>query len=101
LPVAGIDGTLEHRFRAGAVTGNLQAKTGTISHAYTLTGFVTDAAGKQLVFSLMLNRYPRWEVAREYPSAPSPGHALDAIAKILANAGVAQSGVAGDALQPR
>lgn len=87
LPVAGIDGTLQHRFRNGAATGNLQAKTGTISHAYTLTGFVTDAAGEQLVFSLMLNRYPRWEVASEYPTASSPRHALDAIAKMLATHG--------------
>ena len=87
LPVAGVDGTLEFRFRDGAATDNLQAKTGTLSHAYTLTGFVTDAAGEHLVFSLLLNRYPRWEVAREYPDAPSPHKALDAIAKILANHG--------------
>ncbi|MGH8145993.1 MAG: D-alanyl-D-alanine carboxypeptidase/D-alanyl-D-alanine endopeptidase [Rhodanobacteraceae bacterium] len=85
LPVAGIDGTLEHRFRDGPATGNLQAKTGTLSHAYTLTGFVTDAAGEHLVFSLMLNRYPRWEVANEYPDAPSPQHALDDIANMLAS----------------
>lgn len=87
LPVAGVDGTLSSRFRDGAATGNLQAKTGTLSHDYTLTGFVTDASGEQLVFSLMLNRYPRWEVAREYPGTASPHKALDAIARILANTG--------------
>lgn len=85
LPVAGIDGTLAHRLRDGAAKGNLTAKTGTLSHAYTLTGFVTDAAGDHLVFSLMLNRYPRWEVAREDSTAASPRHALDTIAKMLAN----------------
>lgn len=83
LPVAGVDGTLEFRLRDGAATDNLRAKTGTLSHAYTLTGFVTAATGEHLVFSIMLNRYPRWEVAREYPQAPVPGHALDAIAKLL------------------
>lgn len=83
LPVAGVDGTLEFRLRDGAATDNLQAKTGTLSHAYTLTGFVTSATGEHLVFSIMLNRYPRWEVAREYPQAPAPKHALDAIAKLL------------------
>lgn len=83
LPVAGIDGTLEYRFREGDATGNLQAKTGTLSHDYTLTGFVTSAAGEHLVFSLMLNRYPRKEVAREYPQGPSPRQALDTIAKML------------------
>ncbi len=87
LPVAGVDGTLEFRFRDGMATGNLQAKTGTLSQDYTLTGFVTDAAGEHLVFSLMLNRYPRWEVAREYPEAPSPTRVLDAIARILAQHG--------------
>lgn len=87
LPVAGIDGTLAHRFRDSAANGNLQAKTGTISHAYTLTGFVTNAVGEHLVFSLMLNRYPRWEVAREDPAAASPRHALDTIAKMLASDG--------------
>ncbi len=97
LPVAGIDGTLEYRFRDGKATANLQAKTGTISHAYTLTGFVTNAAGAPLVFSIMLNRYPRWEVAREYPGIPSPQHALDAVAKILANSRVGKPVAAGRA----
>ena len=85
LPVAGIDGTLEHRFRDGPAADNLQAKTGTLNHDYTLTGFVTDAAGEHLVFSIMLNRYPRWAVAREYPDAVRPQRALDAIAKMLAD----------------
>lgn len=88
LPVAGIDGTLANRLRQGDARANLQAKTGTLSHAYTLTGFVTDAAGEPLVFALMLNRYPRWEIAREVPDAPSPRVALDALARILAEAGV-------------
>ena len=83
LPVAGIDGTLQHRLRDGTAADNLQAKTGTLSHAYTLTGFVKDAAGEQLVFSIMLNRYPRWEIASEYPDAPSPKRALDDIARMI------------------
>lgn len=87
LPVAGVDGTLASRFRKGDVTGNLQAKTGTLNHDYTLTGFVTDAAGEHLVFSLMLNRFPRWEVAREYPGSSSPHKALDTIARMLAGHG--------------
>ncbi|HET7931218.1 MAG TPA: D-alanyl-D-alanine carboxypeptidase/D-alanyl-D-alanine-endopeptidase [Rhodanobacteraceae bacterium] len=88
LPVAGIDGTLAHRFLDGAATANLQAKTGTLSHDYTLTGFVTNAGGKHLVFSIMLNRYPRWEVASEYPDAPSPRVALDDIARLITQSGV-------------
>lgn len=87
LPVAGVDGTLQYRFRDGPATDNLQAKTGTLSHAYTLAGFVTNRAGAHLVFTVMLNRYPRWEVAREYPDAPSPQHALDAVARLIATSG--------------
>jgi D-alanyl-D-alanine carboxypeptidase/D-alanyl-D-alanine-endopeptidase (penicillin-binding protein 4) len=87
LPVAGIDGTLQARFRQGIATAKLQAKTGTLSHAYTLAGFVTDAAGERLAFALMLNRYPRWEVARADPAAPTPAAALDAIARMLARHG--------------
>lgn len=87
LPVAGIDGTLAHRFVDGTATANLQAKTGTLSHDYSLTGFVTDAGGEQLVFSIMLNRYPRWEVASTYPDVPSPKVALDDIARLITQTG--------------
>lgn len=89
LPIAGVDGTLKNRFRDGSgnATVNLQAKTGTLNHVYTLSGFVTDAAGEQLVFSIMLNSYPRWETAREHPDAPSPQQAIDAIATMLAQHG--------------
>ncbi len=87
LPVAGVDGTLQARFRQGIATANLQAKTGTLSHDYTLVGLVTDAAGERLVFALMLNRYPRWQIARAYPQAPAPTVALDTIARMLTQHG--------------
>lgn len=87
LPVAGIDGTLANRLRKGDARANVQAKTGTLSHAYALTGFVTNAAGEPLVFALMLNRYPRWEIESELPDVPSPKVALDALARIIAGGG--------------
>lgn len=87
LPLAGVDGTLAHRFTDGAATDNLQAKTGTLSHDYSLTGFVTDAAGEPLVFSIMLNRYPRWEVEASLPNSAMPKQALDAIATLIAQHG--------------
>jgi D-alanyl-D-alanine carboxypeptidase/D-alanyl-D-alanine-endopeptidase (penicillin-binding protein 4) len=87
LPVAGIDGTLKYRMRDDYATDNVQAKTGTLSHVYTLSVFATDAAGKRLVFSLMLNRYlrPTDEFGRNIQ--PSPQSDLDAIATMLATYG--------------
>ena len=84
LPVAGIDGTLKYRMRDDAATDNVQAKTGTLSHVYTLSGYVTDAAGERLAFSLMLNRYqrPTDEFGRNLQ--PSPQSDLDAVATMLA-----------------
>jgi len=87
LPVAGIDGTLKYRMRSGAATDNVQAKTGTLTHVYTLSGFVTDAAGERLAFSLMLNRYQRPTDAFGRNSQPSPQSDLDAIATMLAEHG--------------
>jgi D-alanyl-D-alanine carboxypeptidase/D-alanyl-D-alanine-endopeptidase (penicillin-binding protein 4) len=84
LPVAGIDGTLQYRMRDDYAADNVQAKTGTLSHVYTLSGFVTDAAGERLAFSLLLNRYvrPTDEFGRNIQ--PSPQSDLDAIATMLA-----------------
>ena len=88
LPVAGIDGTLKYRMRGGAATDNVQAKTGTLTHVYTLSGYVTDAAGQRLAFSLMLNRYQRPTDAFGRRVQPSPQSDLDAIATMLAEHGV-------------
>jgi D-alanyl-D-alanine carboxypeptidase/D-alanyl-D-alanine-endopeptidase (penicillin-binding protein 4) len=88
LPVAGIDGTLKYRMRDGAAADNVQAKTGTLTHVYTLSGFVTDAAGRPLVFSLMLNRYQRPTDAFGRNVQPSPQSDLDAIATMLAEHGI-------------
>jgi D-alanyl-D-alanine carboxypeptidase/D-alanyl-D-alanine-endopeptidase (penicillin-binding protein 4) len=87
LPVAGIDGTLQYRMRDNAATDNVQAKTGTLSHVYALSGYVIDAAGERLAFSLMLNRYqrPTDEFGRNVE--PSPQSDLDAIATMLASHG--------------
>lgn len=57
LPLAGVDGTLRRRMTNTPAFKNLQAKTGTLRWANSLSGFVTTAGGEHLVFSLMLNRY--------------------------------------------
>ena len=58
LPIAGIDGTLRNRFRGTVAENNLRAKTGTLSTASSLSGYVTTAAGEELIFSIIVNNYP-------------------------------------------
>jgi D-alanyl-D-alanine carboxypeptidase/D-alanyl-D-alanine-endopeptidase (penicillin-binding protein 4) len=57
LPVGGLTGTLSTRYRSGDARGNVRAKTGYISGARTLSGYVTTATGRVLAFSLLCNNY--------------------------------------------
>jgi D-alanyl-D-alanine carboxypeptidase/D-alanyl-D-alanine-endopeptidase (penicillin-binding protein 4) len=57
LPIAGVDGTLAGRLRGTAAAGNAHAKTGDISGARTLSGYVTTSDGERLVFVLMANHF--------------------------------------------
>ena len=57
LPIAGVDGTLQNRLRGTAAQGNVHAKTGDISGARTLSGYVTTRDGERLVFVLMANHF--------------------------------------------
>ena len=59
LPIAGVDGTLRNRMRGTAAANNLRAKTGSLSSAASLGGYVTTAAGEKLAFTIMVNNYPR------------------------------------------
>ncbi len=76
LPVAGVDGTLRRRMKDTPAAGNAQAKTGTMRHVHTLSGYTTNRAGDELVYSLMLNNF-----AGEESTARA---ALDAIVVRLA-----------------
>lgn len=66
LPIAGVDGTLEHRMRGTRAEGNARAKTGYVSNARTLSGYVTTADGERLAFSLMANNFQVPAAAVEY-----------------------------------
>ncbi|MDP2136998.1 MAG: D-alanyl-D-alanine carboxypeptidase/D-alanyl-D-alanine-endopeptidase [Candidatus Didemnitutus sp.] len=57
LPLAGRDGTIRKRLVNTPAEGNLRAKTGTLRWASSLSGYVHNAAGERLAFSLMLNRH--------------------------------------------
>jgi len=57
LPLAGVDGTISSRMRDTRAQGNARAKTGSISNARALSGFVTSADGEPLVFSMIVNNF--------------------------------------------
>jgi D-alanyl-D-alanine carboxypeptidase/D-alanyl-D-alanine-endopeptidase (penicillin-binding protein 4) len=58
LPVSGIDGTLSHRLLDDDVKGKIHAKTGSVEHVNTLSGYMDLPSGKRLVFSIMANNHP-------------------------------------------
>ena len=66
LPAAGVDGTLRNRMRGTPAAGNAHAKTGTLDKARSLSGYVTSADGRLLMFSLLSNNFtvPTREVER-------------------------------------
>jgi D-alanyl-D-alanine carboxypeptidase/D-alanyl-D-alanine-endopeptidase (penicillin-binding protein 4) len=55
LPVAGIDGTLEHRMQGTAAEGRAFLKTGTLLDTRALAGYVTGASGTTYAVALMVN----------------------------------------------
>jgi len=59
LPIGGIDGTLRNRFKGTPAENNVRAKTGSLSSAASLGGYMTTAGGEKLAFSIMVNNYPR------------------------------------------
>jgi D-alanyl-D-alanine carboxypeptidase/D-alanyl-D-alanine-endopeptidase (penicillin-binding protein 4) len=80
LPIAGIadrlvGGTLRSRMAGTPAAGNLHGKTGTLTGVNALSGYVTDAAGRQLVFSAVVNN-----------NLVSVTPVLDAVGVILASA---------------
>lgn len=58
LPVGGTDGTLRRRFARSPLAGKIQAKTGTLNATNALSGYMTGASGKRLVFSIFANDVP-------------------------------------------
>ncbi|WP_294312381.1 D-alanyl-D-alanine carboxypeptidase/D-alanyl-D-alanine-endopeptidase [uncultured Sphingomonas sp.] len=55
LPIAATDGTLTRRFVGTPLAGRLSAKTGTLNAANALSGYLTAASGRTLIFSAYAN----------------------------------------------
>ena len=57
LPIAGVDGTIRSRMKDTPAAGNVHAKTGTVDKARSLSGYVTTADGRVLLFSFLCNNF--------------------------------------------
>ncbi len=77
LPIAGVDGTLRNRMKGTRAMNNVRAKTGTLSSATSLSGYLFTASGERFVFSLMINNPPR--------DASPTARFSDAVAVLLAS----------------
>jgi len=55
LPVAGVDGTLEDRMKNTLAAGQIHAKTGSVEHVRTLSGFAQTPGGRRVIFSFLSN----------------------------------------------
>lgn len=55
LPLAARNGTLARRFGRTAAEANVRAKTGWIDEARSLSGYLTTAGGRPVVFSVIVN----------------------------------------------
>ena len=76
LPVAGVDGTLNGRFRNSPLKGKLWAKTGTHNENDALSGYLTAASGKTVAFSIMVNGHR--------PGSHAEVQAIDRICEAIA-----------------
>ena len=57
MPIAGVDGTIRTRMRDTPAMNNVRAKTGTLGGVRSLSGYVTTAGGRQLIFSMLANNF--------------------------------------------
>lgn len=56
LPIGGVSGTLKRRFTDNSATGIVQAKTGTMRGATSLSGYISPPDYQPLVFSITINQ---------------------------------------------
>jgi D-alanyl-D-alanine carboxypeptidase/D-alanyl-D-alanine-endopeptidase (penicillin-binding protein 4) len=69
LPVAATDGTMRRRLKGEGVSGQAHVKTGLLSDARAMAGYVLDRRGRRMVVVMLVN----------HPGAPQAQEALDAL----------------------
>ena len=74
LPVAGLDGTLQHRMQGTAAEGHAFLKTGTLLDTRALAGYVQAASGRMYAVAMMVN----------HPDAARATPALDRVIEWIA-----------------
>lgn len=67
LPFAGVRGTLEHAYVGTPAEHHVWAKTGSISHVRTISGFIQTATHGVVTFSLMINQW----MGEDHPDGPA------------------------------
>jgi D-alanyl-D-alanine carboxypeptidase/D-alanyl-D-alanine-endopeptidase (penicillin-binding protein 4) len=75
LPIAGVDGTLDNRFKNTQLKGRMWAKTGTLDEVNALSGYVTAASGRVVAFSILVNNH--------LPGSDIEQQAVDRIAEAI------------------
>jgi len=78
LPLAGVDGTLDHRFVNSPLKGQMWAKTGTLGEVNSLSGYVNASSGRMVAFSIIVNG--------RYPGSTAETQAIDRMAEAIAAA---------------
>jgi D-alanyl-D-alanine carboxypeptidase/D-alanyl-D-alanine-endopeptidase (penicillin-binding protein 4) len=77
LPIAGVDGTLNNRYKNSDLKGRLWAKTGTLNETTALSGYVAAASGKTLAFSILINS--------RRPESGAESQAIERMVEAIAN----------------
>lgn len=58
LSIAGVDGTLEDRFKGSDLRGRVTGKSGFVNGVRSLSGFLRTRDGQHYAFSILMNRIP-------------------------------------------
>ena len=58
LSIAGVDGTLEDRFKGSDLRGRVTGKSGFVNGVRSLSGFLKARDGQYYAFSILMNKIP-------------------------------------------